>query len=89
MPRLDESVVYIDGLDLCVTTVPTKHAQPLYPYMGNGIIDYLGRYWHGARITSDGGDMRSLSGRGRAWIGGHDCLYRAPDTPLVPRACGM
>ena len=25
----------------------------------------------------------SLSGRGRAWIGGHDCFHRAPDTPLV------
>lgn len=30
--------------------------------------------------------MRSLSGRGRAWIGSHDCFHRAPDTPLVP-AC--
>ena len=89
MPRLDGSVVYRDGLDLCVTTVPTKHAQPLYPYMGKGFIDYLGRYKHGARITSDGGDMRSLSGRGRAWIGGHDYFQRAPNTPLVPRVSGM
>ena len=31
-----------DGLDLCVITVPTKHVQPLYPFMGRGIIDYLG-----------------------------------------------
>ena len=54
------------------------------PLMGRGIIDYLGRYLHGAHITSDGGDLRSLSGWGRAWIGGHDCFHRALDTPLVP-----
>ena len=29
-------------------------------------------------------DLRSLSARGRAWLGGHDCFHRAPDTPLVP-----
>ena len=31
--------------------------QPLYLYMGKGIIDYLGRYLLGARITSDGGEL--------------------------------
>ena len=41
--------------------------------MGKGIIDYLGRYYLGARITSDGGEL-VLSLRtgscqvGRPWL---------------------
>ena len=37
-------VVFENGLDLRFVDCPTLHAQPLYPYMGKGIIDYLGRY---------------------------------------------
>ena len=33
-----------NGLVGVATVIPTLHAQPLYPYMGKGIIDYLGRY---------------------------------------------
>ena len=33
-----------NGLVEVATVIPTLHAQPLYPYMGKGIIDYLGRY---------------------------------------------
>ena len=44
-----------------MSTVPTLHAQPLYPYMGKGIIDYLDRYKLGAHITSDGRVVGALS----------------------------
>ena len=27
-----------DGLDLCVTTVPTKHVQPLYPLWDGALL---------------------------------------------------
>ena len=37
-------VVFQNGLVYVATVIPTLHAQPLYPYMGKGIIDYLGRY---------------------------------------------
>ena len=37
-------VVFENGLVEVATVIPTLHAQPLYPYMGKGIIDYLGRY---------------------------------------------
>ena len=37
-------VVFKNGLVEVATVIPTLHAQPLYPYMGKGIIDYLGRY---------------------------------------------
>ena len=37
-------VVFQNGLVLVATVIPTLHAQPLYPCMGKGIIDYLGRY---------------------------------------------
>ena len=60
-------------------TVPTLHAQPLYPYMGKGIIDYLG-----PALLVTGESWCSLSGRGRARYGGHDYFHRAPDTPLCP-----
>ena len=33
-----------NGLVGVATVIPTLHAQPLYPCMGKGIIDYLGRY---------------------------------------------
>ena len=33
-----------NGLVEVAIVIPTLHAQPLYPYMGKGIIDYLGRY---------------------------------------------
>ena len=33
-----------NGLVEVATVIPTLHAQPLYPYMGKGIIDYLDRY---------------------------------------------
>ena len=59
----------------CATTLP------LYG-MGHYWLLRLILAW--CHITSDGGDLRSLSGRGRAWIGSHDCFHRAPDTPLVP-----
>ena len=35
---------FLNGLVEVATVIPTLHAQPLYPYMGKGIIDYLGRY---------------------------------------------
>ena len=31
-----------NGLVGVATVIPTLHARPLYPYMGKGIIDYLG-----------------------------------------------
>ena len=41
----EESVCcFQNGLVEVATVIPTLHAQPLYPYMGKGIIDYLGRY---------------------------------------------
>ena len=37
-------VVFKNGLVEAATVIPTLHAQPLYPYMGKGIIEYLDRY---------------------------------------------
>ena len=37
-------VVFENGLVEVATVIPTLHAQPLYPYMGKGIIEYLGQY---------------------------------------------
>ena len=52
-----------------MTVIPTLHAQPLYPYMGKGIIDYLYRYYLGARITSDGRVVGALSRDGSCQVG--------------------
>ena len=49
-----KGVLFSNGLVGVATVIPTLHAQPLYPYMGKGIIDYLGRYYLKAHITSDG-----------------------------------
>ena len=51
--------------------------------MGRGIIDYLvcASIEPALLVT---GVAWSLLGWGRAWIGGHDHYYGAPDTPLVP-----
>jgi hypothetical protein len=51
--------------------------------MGRGIIDYLVRASMEPALLVTGVAW-SLSGRGRAWIGGHDHFYGASDTPLVP-----
>ena len=37
--------------------------------MGKGIIDYLGRYYLGARITSDGGELVLSLGTGSCQVG--------------------
>ena len=51
--------------------------------MGRGIIDYLVRASVEPALLVTGVAW-SLLGWGRAWIGGHDHFYGAPDTPLVP-----
>ena len=77
--------IYVkDGSDLRCVNRPNQTCTTTLHLMGQGIIDYLVRYWHGAYITSDRGDMSSHSRHGRAWIGGHDYFYRASDTLLVP-----
>ena len=52
-----------------MTVIPTLHVQPLYPCMGKGIIDYLGRYYLGAHITSDGGELALSLGTGSCQVG--------------------
>ena len=83
-------VVFENGLDLRFVDRPNPTCvATLHPYMGKGIIDYLVRANMDTRITSDGRVVGALSRDGVVPGRAAMTVFTAPDTPLVPRACGM
>ena len=65
-----------------MTVIPTLHAQPLYPYMGKGIIDFLGRFHDGRVIIALSRDG-VVPGRAAMTVFTGDRTHRWYPVPVV------